>query len=55
MYSFDNYYTLVGLTDEIQQARFAATLLTKQAALWLRSSGINLDHTLMVHAQGCDS
>ena len=36
---------LVGLTDEIQQARFAATLLTKQAALWLRSSGIDLDRT----------
>ena len=45
IYSVDNYYMLVGLTDEIQQARFAATLLTKQAALWLRSSGINLDRT----------
>ena len=29
----------------IQQARLAATLLTKQAALWLRSSGIDLDRT----------
>ena len=45
IYSVDNYYVLVGLTDEIQQARFAATLLTKQAALWLPSSGINLDRT----------
>ena len=45
MYSIDNYYALVGLTDEIQQARFATTLLMKQAALWLRSSGINLDRT----------
>ena len=45
IYSVDNYYALVGLTDEIQQAYFAATLLTKQAALWLYSSGINLDRT----------
>ena len=41
----DNYYALVGLTDEIQQAHFAATLLTKQAALWLHLSGIDLDRT----------
>ena len=33
IYSADNYYVLVGLTDKIQQARFAATLLKKQAAL----------------------
>ena len=33
------------MTDEIQQACFAATLLTKQAALWLHSSRINLDCT----------
>ena len=45
MYSVDNYYALVGLTDAIQHTCFAATLLTKQAALWLCSSGIDLDHT----------
>ena len=33
------------MTDGIQQAHFATTLLTKQAALWLPSSGIDLDHT----------
>ena len=38
-------YTLVGLTDKIQQAYFAAMPLTKQAALWLWSSRIDLDHT----------
>ena len=45
IYFVDNYYALVGLTDEIQKARFAATLLMKQAALCLRSSGIDLDRT----------
>lgn len=45
IFGVDNYYKLVGLTDEVQQARFAATLLVKNAALWLRSSGLNLDTT----------
>ena len=45
IFGVDNYYKLVGLTDEVQQARFAATLLIKNAALWLRSSGLDLDRT----------
>ena len=41
----DNYFNLVGLTDEIQQARFSATLLVKAAALWLRTNNIDLNVT----------
>ena len=43
IFGIDNFYKLVGLTDEVQQARFAAMLLIKNAALWLRSSGLDLD------------
>ena len=52
----DNYYKLVGLTDEVQQARFAAMLLVKNAALWLHSSGLDLDQTRWstLTAQVCD-
>ena len=45
IYSINKYYALVGPTDEIQQARFVAMLLTKHAALCLWSSRISLDHT----------
>ena len=45
IFGVDNYYKLVELTDEVQQVRFAATLLIKNAALWLRSSGLDLDQT----------
>ena len=45
IFGADNYYKLVGLTDELQQACFAATLLVKNAALWLCSCGLDIDHT----------
>ena len=45
IFGVDNYYKLVGLTDEVQLARFAAALLIKNASLWLRSSGLDLDCT----------
>ena len=35
IFNIDIYFVLVGLTDPIKQTRFAATLLQKQAALWL--------------------
>ena len=38
IFSVDNYFALVGLTDPIQQTRFTSTLLIKQAALWLRTN-----------------
>ena len=43
IFGVDNYYKLVRLTDEVQQARFAATLLIKNVSLWLHSSGLDLD------------
>ena len=45
IFGVDNYYKLVGLTNEVQHAWFAATLLIKNAALWLRSFGLDLDRT----------
>ena len=45
IFSVDNYFALVGLTDPIQQTRFASTLLIKQAALWLRTNKFDLSHT----------
>ena len=45
IFGVDKYYKLAGLTDEVQQARFAATLLIRIAALWLNSSGLDLDQT----------
>ena len=45
IFGVDNYYKLVGLTDEVQQTGFAAILLIKNAALWLRSAGLDLDVT----------
>ena len=41
----DNNFALVGLTDPIQQTRFASMLLIKQAALLLRT--YNFDLSLM--------
>ena len=43
IFGADNYYKLAGLINEVQQARFAATLSIKNAALWLHSSGLDLD------------
>ena len=45
VYGMDNYYKLLGLTDEVWQARFAATLMIKNAALWVGASGLDLDAT----------
>ena len=45
LFPVENYFALVGLTDEIKQSRFVSTLLTKNAALWLRSSHLDLNTT----------
>ena len=45
IFGVNNYCKLVGLTDEVQQARFAATSLIKNVALWLRNFGLDLDQT----------
>ena len=45
IFGVDNYYKLVGLTNKVQQAQYAATLLIKNVTLWLRSSGLDLNCT----------
>ena len=53
IFGVDNYYKLVRLTDEVQQTGFAAILLIKNAALWLRSAGLCkvLNETLYNYTQ----
>ena len=36
IWQVENYMALAGVTDAVQQARFASMLLTKSAAIWLR-------------------
>ena len=45
LFAVENYFVLIGLMDEICQSRFASTLLTKNAALWLRRSHLDLNTT----------
>ena len=44
IWSLDNYFALTGLTNEYQRARFAATRLSKSAALWMRNQEFDFDH-----------
>ena len=45
IFGVDNYYKLVRLTDEVQQAHFAVMLLIMNVALWLHSFSLDLDQT----------
>ena len=56
VYKLGNFYAQVGLTDEIQRACFVVLLPTKQAGLWLRTSGFDLNQTkrLMLKVYFCN-
>ena len=43
IWALDNYFALTGLTDEYQRARFAATCMTKLAALWMRNQDFDFE------------
>ena len=45
IFSVDNYFALVGLTDPIQSTRFVSKLLIKQVALWLQTNNFDLSQT----------
>ena len=45
LFTVDNYFNLVGLTDPIAQYRYAITLLSKSAAIWLRNQNFDLTKT----------
>ena len=45
LFVVENYFALVGLTDEIKQSQLASTLLTKNTALWQCSSHLDLNNT----------
>ena len=42
VYQLENDFTLAAVTDTNIQARYATLLLTKSAAIWLRTKAYNL-------------
>ena len=42
VYQIENHFVLASVSDENLKARYATLLLTKSAAIWLRTRGYDL-------------
>ena len=47
VYQIENYFVLANVSNENLKARYATLLLTKSAAIWLRTRGYDLQDSYM--------